>query len=599
MNAYVMAFITPLSVLSKRQSTTSMPSKRKGKAKDSPTKRRRKNDLALSSISSNDDGPVETKIMYTPLDGIDPRITLNPTLNHLFGGIIFPEHFLTTYFRQRALHIDCTDKWRKNRTVFLRREMFNLNPQSILSETSSDSLFVWLKQKGENAMKVSNGNEKSDSLIRSIEVADAETALALHAVGHSTYCRAPPRVEQQLVASLLRETGLGCGQYDPSGESNVCLGRGEVETFISASGHATDWHFDFQENFTIQLSGIKKWILMEGSIVDPLRGCTPHYNSPEAVEGQLKAAYLHDKKFVFGKPIPGVNAKGQERTVILKPGDVLYFPAGMWHNVETIEPGVSINVSLMATNYAEAISQAICHFLSQDARFRQPIINNDVSSVTNHLQELLRDLPTTIKQLCKPNGEGANDILPPVLQFPSRCDTAEEEEIDVLDYDSGEEESDEGEGGDSETRSDQDIANEEEYETLDPATFLGYPPKWDFVLEMGSCVQIYKNPLSALHKLEEITSYYSNKDVKKASGSGVFVLNVNYGGNESHESAVRVQFRDNVEQMVLRLWDLERRRSSEAETDQLDECIVTEDNHYMISFLAFHGYIQVKKVKRS
>jgi hypothetical protein len=595
-----------------------MPSKRKGKSKKNSSKRRRKNDSAPStdSIASNDIiYPVETKELPVLLDGSQLRITLNPTLYDFFGGVVSPEQFLTTYFRQRALHIDCTDKWRKHRTFFLRRAMFNLNPQGILSETSSDSIFVWLKEKREKSVNGSNGKfERKDSLIRSIEVADAETALALHFVGHSTYCRAPPSVEQHLVASLLRETGLGCGHYDRSGESNICLGRGEVETFISASGHVTNWHFDFQENFTIQLSGIKKWTLVEGTIVDPLRGCTPHYNSPEVVESQLKAAYLNDKKFVFGKPTPGVNAKGQERAVILKPGDVLYFPAGMWHKVETIESGVSINVSLMATNYAETICRAICQYLSQDARFRQPIINNKVMSATNQLQELLRDLPATIQQLCKPNGEGANDILPPLLQFPPSSCAFQEEEMDILENDdSDEDESNDVEEGDNydgaaereddnyDVPSDvsQDSTHLNEDETIDPATFLGYPPTWHFTLEMGSCAQLYKNPLSALHKLEELTSYYSDRDVQEEQESGVFVLNVNYGGNESHESAIRVQFRDNRDQMVLRLWNLERTKPSDAKTDLLDECVITEDNHHMISFLVFHGYIQVQTSMRS
>jgi ribosomal protein L16 Arg81 hydroxylase len=64
-----------------------------------------------------------------------------------------------------------------------------------------------------------------------------------------------------------------------------------------------------------------------------------------------------------------VTARGEVETVLVKPGDVLYFPAGMWHKVETVEPGVSINVSLMATNYANAISQAIYHYLYRDPRF--------------------------------------------------------------------------------------------------------------------------------------------------------------------------------------------------------------------------------------
>jgi hypothetical protein len=39
----------------------------------------------------------------------------------------------------------------------------------------------------------------------------------------------------------------------------------------------TDWHFDFQENWTLQLKGKKRWRLRASGVTHPLRGCTPHY----------------------------------------------------------------------------------------------------------------------------------------------------------------------------------------------------------------------------------------------------------------------------------------------------------------------------------
>jgi len=75
----------------------------------------------------------------------------------------------------------------------------------------------------------------------------------------------------------------------------------------------------------------------------------------------------------------------------LIPGDVLYFPAGMWYKVETLEPGLSINISSMATNYATLIRQSLQHILLKDERFRASVLyhshhvdekgkNNDNSS---------------------------------------------------------------------------------------------------------------------------------------------------------------------------------------------------------------------------
>ena len=307
-----------------------------------------------------------------------PSISLHPDLDSL----LYPlkaNVFLKNHFRQQAVHVTCQKEWNDihatTRVAQLCQEMCHLNVESLLRETSSDNVFVWLRRQshdqksksGNNGVNNNNNNiqkNQEKDLIQSIEVSDVDTAIALYKIGgHATYCRAPPKVEQSLVSSLLRATGLGCGQYDPSGESMISLGRGEVEAFVSTPDHITNWHYDFQENFTIQLSGIKRWTIQQGMIRDPIRGCTPHYASPEAVESQLKAAHLFDRKFQFGYPKTGTTASGQVVSIDVKPGDVFYFPAGMWHKVETIEPGVSINVSLMATNYATVVSQAIQHIL--------------------------------------------------------------------------------------------------------------------------------------------------------------------------------------------------------------------------------------------
>jgi hypothetical protein len=571
---------------------------------------------------SSNPSPVLMKRLPSPDTTITLQpIPLNPSLAEFFGGCIAEEDFLTSVFRKRALYVDCVDEsLRKTRVAQLVQAMYGLQPEKLLAETSSDSVFVWLCDRSIDDTKDAGIRDTPNGLIQSIEVGDVATAIALHKVGHATYCRAPPLVEQHLVAGLLRSTGMGCGHYDPSGESSVTLGRGEVETFLSTPGHVTDWHFDFQENFTVQLSGTKRWTLMEGTLVDPLRGCTPHYNSPESVESQLKAAYLYDKKFVFGKPVSGVNAKGQERSILMKPGDVLYFPAGMWHKVEAMEPGVSINASLMATNYAHVVSQAVYHYLYRDARFRQPVINNSVTSAPDHLQQLMRDLPAMMQQLSKPNGEGAFDILPPALQF-SPVFTMEEEEMSESDGSMEEEAVVEDDDDDNDERADnneEDVSNDGDEEvpdahgddgaslmmpdedTLDPDTVTDYPCEWKFSLEMGSKVQLFKNPLSALHRLEEITDFYGGTTTGSERASkepGIFVLNVNYGGNEAHESAIRTQFRDNDEGMVGRLWTLERDTSVDFGKDPIDELVVTDVNHFWISFLVFHGYMQVKVTK--
>lgn len=61
------------------------------------------------------------------------------------------------------------------------------------------------------------------------------------------------------------------------------LTRGEVEIFIAPEGHFTDWHYDFQQNFTLQLKGRKEWFFKSG-LVNPIKGFTPHYHNSGNLE---------------------------------------------------------------------------------------------------------------------------------------------------------------------------------------------------------------------------------------------------------------------------------------------------------------------------
>ena len=48
------------------------------------------------------------------------------------------------------------------------------------------------------------------------------------------------------------------------------------------------------------------------------------------------------------------NSYGEEQEAMMNPGDMLYFPAGMWHSVETIEEGILNNISLMSSIFGNS-----------------------------------------------------------------------------------------------------------------------------------------------------------------------------------------------------------------------------------------------------
>lgn len=450
------------------------------------------------------------------------------------------DNFRRYCFRQKAVHVKKANN--NNMMGDLISAMHNLNVLSILKHTSSSNIFVWIVQKQER--------RGENSAIQSLDVENPDHAYALYKHGgHALYCRAPPDVEQPLVASFLADTGLGCGQYDPSGRSTTCLGRGEVETFISPKNHVTEFHTDFQENFTFQLSGVKKWRLRQGSVKHPIRGCTPHYaETSESIETQLKTARLSNPNFAFDKPNPN-NSFGREEEVIMTAGDVLYFPAGMWHSVETLEEGISINISLMGMNYANLVTNALQHFLlsSGEDQWKETIAatnaKHDCDTLQNLHNLLTSSLPSVIRDFI--HHVGAESILPPVVRYPPSF-TPGNNNNDSDDASSCTSST----GNDS---SDDVIVNVEH--------FIG-PEGWNYekpILDDDDCdgtrIVLTKNPLASLISQEVDLLMFCNSNSsssrspemnkskkRRYENAANYILNVNFAGNDLLESSVRVIF---------------------------------------------------------
>ncbi len=174
----------------------------------------------------------------------------------------------------------------------LDRYMHNLKVSDLLEDTASDEIQVWLRAVSTPAPlgSVHSETAKPTYISGAIKVSDPVQALRLYEAGNSLYCRAPAVLEQVVVKPLLKELGYGISpDANPLSDRHS---RGEIETFFSKAGHVTDTHTDFQENFTVQLSGIKKWTFRRSTFAHPLRGCTPHFGKVQNLdvnETQLKA----------------------------------------------------------------------------------------------------------------------------------------------------------------------------------------------------------------------------------------------------------------------------------------------------------------------
>jgi len=62
--------------------------------------------------------------------------------------------------------------------------------------------------------------------------------------------RSPEEMSRIFVRSFSQDLGMNFAAFYGNGNS-----KGEIEVLASRKDHITDWHFDFMENFTIQLKG--------------------------------------------------------------------------------------------------------------------------------------------------------------------------------------------------------------------------------------------------------------------------------------------------------------------------------------------------------
>ncbi|KAL3808536.1 hypothetical protein ACHAXA_002703 [Cyclostephanos tholiformis] len=503
--------------------------------------------------------------------------------------------------------------------------LFGLDVRRIFEETSSENVFLWLRHP---LSPSSSSSAKSSSSLRpppppppldSVEISDPSAAYKLHVSGnHPAYCRAPPRLERLLVSSLLRSTGLGGGHYYPPhnhdndnddddddntnvstttaiGGGGTTLGRGEVELFVSTTATANTnnptprppsgydgrnggigapprvrraatigWHTDFQENFTIQLSGSKRWTLRRGRVCHPLTGTTPHFALRDytVVENQLKAARLcsrhpppphthtshssssssekddddgkNDDDSLpssssggYGFAYDDDNAVGDEMTITLYPGDVLYFPAGMWHTVETLEAGISLNVSLMGTSYAKLVCEGLQHLLlgSDDGGWREIVSSRPTSKggkgddgikemASVRLAPLLAKLGRLVDHFVENQG-GARSLLPPALCHPPfpppppSLSGTEDDDGGASEEgeDGGRCGSDGSDGGGREEPHDDD--DDDGDPSLPPGVVVAIddftgPSSWDSSRPTNA--KLVRNPLATLMAMSDITS---------------------------------------------------------------------------------------------
>lgn len=251
--------------------------------------------------------------------------------------------------------------------------------EDLVRHTASEAVHCWLRRSAPAAATASAAAAKQ---LDSLKLEDPAQALTAHAAGASLYMRAPQAMHDAFVPAFSDALGMAFAGYYDAGQTQP---TGEIELFVSQAGHLTSWHTDFQHNFTLQLRGRKRWRFRRSRVPSAPRAITPHFVvAPDVVEQQTKIQRLRDADFAFGSALPPGD---EETSVEVGPGDLIYFPAGMWHDVEALPlsasrgldaaggeaTSLSVNISVTGGTWADAASSAVRHLLWRDDAWRRAV----------------------------------------------------------------------------------------------------------------------------------------------------------------------------------------------------------------------------------
>jgi ribosomal protein L16 Arg81 hydroxylase len=134
-------------------------------------------------------------------------------------------------------------------------------------------------------------------------------------------------------------------------------GAVSFRAYLSPPGSGFDIHFDARVTTTLQISGKKRWWYSAQPAV-----AFPMHNSSR---GQ------------FGAPREPRPEPGALSSVVLRPGDVLCLPAGVWHRAEGEGKEMSLALNMAFEHQGgsvfDSIVMALEERLVQDPRWRAPL----------------------------------------------------------------------------------------------------------------------------------------------------------------------------------------------------------------------------------
>ncbi|KNC86841.1 hypothetical protein SARC_01034 [Sphaeroforma arctica JP610] len=292
--------------------------------------------------------------------------------------------FMKNVFQQKALVVHGTGQ----RLEELRKDFHDLDVEEMVQEASR--VVVWMKTKQGKMQYIDAG---------------PDIAINCYRAGHTLYFNPSLDVQRKYFDALTDSLGMKCIDF---GMNRVDDFGGDIEIFAVDRAHDTPWHFDAQENFTIQLRGTKRWSVCKSDLKDIVTNLHPDSTNIEAVYNDYKT----HSGYTGTRPTAPKEGIDDIYTFVLRPGSILYAPAGMWHRVqcENEDGGsLSMNFSVDGRRWADLFASRLQPLLWKNAGWRGRIQDMNPKKARETLNGLLEKLKDTVSRLT------ADDFLPPAI----------------------------------------------------------------------------------------------------------------------------------------------------------------------------------------
>lgn len=156
--------------------------------------------------------------------------------------------------------------------------------------------------------------------------------------------------------------------------------------YYTPKGVGNDLHFDQNINIVYQIEGEKSWELAKNDFFT------------EALERYVPGEEIGPELLSYAKNIPHSDdlAKLKFTNILLRPGDILFLPKGIWHRTKAHSDSFSINFTFSAPCFLDLLLASFRAHLIQDERWRQTFIKSDAFTNHEQFQSLLKE---TLEQL--------------------------------------------------------------------------------------------------------------------------------------------------------------------------------------------------------